>query len=108
MTRNILEIEKTNKRTYLRPVDPPAHSTDPYGHWDLHLRGKRGGQRLRHITQLSKVRLLMLEMMDQDPGVGDLVEKLSGMKDRAPGGEVMHHRAGREQSHAKWLDGDKR
>ena len=67
-----------------------------------------GGQRLRHITQLSKVRLLMLEMMDQDPGVGDLVEKLSGMKDRGPGGEVMHHRAGREQSHAKWLDGEKR
>ena len=25
MTRNILEIEKTNKRTYLRPVDPSAH-----------------------------------------------------------------------------------
>ena len=50
----------------------------------------------------------MLEMMDQDPGVGDLVEELSGMKDRAPGGEVMHHRAGREQSHAKWLDGEKR
>ena len=106
MTRNILKIEQTNKRTHLRPVDPPAHFTDPYGHWDLHMRrGKLGGQRLGHIAQLSQVRLLMLEMMmDLDPGVRDLVEELSGVEDRSPGGEVMHHRVWREQSHAKWLD----
>ena len=66
------------------------------------MRGKLGGQRLGHVTELPDVRLLVLEVMDsavdQDPGVGDLVEELGGMEDR-----VMHHGAGREKPHAKRL-----
>ena len=42
--------------------------------------------------------------MDKDPGVRDLVEELGGMEDRGPGAEVMHHRARREQLHAKRLE----
>ena len=73
------------------------------------LRGQLGGQGLGHITELSKVRLLMLLLvinsgMDKDPGVRDLVEELGGMEDRGPGAEVMHHRARREQLHAKRLE----
>lgn len=110
MTRNTQNRKQTNAPTYLRPVDPSAHFTDPYGHWDLHLMLKLGGQRLGHIIELSKVRLLMLLLvmidsgMDQDPGVGDMVEELGGMEDRGPGAEIMHHRAGRDQLHAKRLE----
>ena len=74
------------------------------------LRGELGGQRLGHIIDLSKVRLLMLLLvmidsgMDEDPGVGDMVEELRGMEDRGPGAEIMHHRARRDQSHAKRLE----
>ena len=73
------------------------------------LRGELGGQRLGHIIDLSKVRLLMLLLvmidsgMDEDPGVGDIVEELGGVEDRGPGG-IMHHRARRDQSHAKRLE----
>ena len=72
------------------------------------LRRQLGGQGLGHITELSKVRLLMLLLvigsgMDQDPGVGDMV-KLRGMEDRGPGAEIMHHRARREQLHAKRME----
>ena len=74
------------------------------------LRGELGGQRLGHIIDLSKVRLLMLLLvmidsgMDEDPGVGAMVEKLGGMEDRGPGAEIMHHAARRDQLHAKWLE----
>lgn len=74
------------------------------------LRGELGGQRLGHIIDLSKVRLLMLLLvmidsgMDEDPGVGDMVEKLGGMEDRGPGAEIMHHTARRDQLHAKRLE----
>ena len=72
------------------------------------LRGQLRGQGLGHITELSKVRLLKLLLvidsgMDQDPGVGDMVKELRGVKDRDPGAEVMHHRPRREQLHAKRL-----
>ena len=74
------------------------------------LRGELGGQRLGHIIDLSKLRLLMLLLvmidsgMDEDPGVGDMVEKLGGMEDRGPGAEIMHHTARRDQLHAKRLE----
>ena len=74
------------------------------------LRGELGGQRLGHIIDLSKVRLLMLLLvmidsgMDEDPGVGDMVEELRGMEDRGPGPEIMHHTPRRDQLHAKRLE----